>query len=407
MRHIAFILLPVLTILSLWQTSNGSKNVPPIIFVPGDGGSQLEAKLNKTSTVHYICQKTTPDYFSLWLNIELLVPVVIDCFIDNIKLVYNNETRKTTNQPGVDIRVPNFGDPFSVEWLDPTKLSPGAYFKDIGNALVEMGYERNVSIKGAPFDFRKGPSESLEYFANLKKLVEETYDQNNNTKVILLVHSMGGPMSVLFCQMQTQAWKDKYIRAIVSLSGAFAGAVKALKVFVMGDDLGVFVLNQSVLKEMQITLPSLAWLMPNPLFWKPDEILVHTASKNYSLSNIREFFEDIDYMTAWEMRQDQAPYIKFDAPGVEIHCLHGYGVHTLEKLMYKEGKFPESPSFKYGDGDGTVNKRSLESCTYWAGRQKQKVFHRKFLSVDHMQILREGQVLEYILGLVKKIQSES
>jgi len=49
--------------------------------VPGDGGSQVEAKINKTSVVHYICEKISNDYFNLWLNMELLVPVVIDCFV--------------------------------------------------------------------------------------------------------------------------------------------------------------------------------------------------------------------------------------------------------------------------------------------------------------------------------------
>ena len=58
---------------------------------------------------------------------------------------------------------------------------------------------------------------------------------NNNEKVLFVVHSMGGPMTVLFFQMQTQEWKDKYIRGMVSLAGAYGGAVKALKVFVMGE----------------------------------------------------------------------------------------------------------------------------------------------------------------------------
>lgn len=56
-------------------------------IVPGDGGSQVEAKINKTSVVHYICQKISDDYFSLWLNMELLVPYVIDCFV-RICLIY-------------------------------------------------------------------------------------------------------------------------------------------------------------------------------------------------------------------------------------------------------------------------------------------------------------------------------
>lgn len=375
-------------------------NPPPVILVPGDGGSQLEAKLNKTDTVHYICQKTTSDYFSLWLNIELLVPIVIDCWVDNIKLVYDNVTRKTYNQPGVDIRVPGFGESFRVEWLDPTKLSPGAYFKDIGNALVAMGYQRDFNIKGAPFDFRKGPSESKDFFNNLKKLVEDTYEQNGNQKVIFIVHSMGGPMSVLFFQTLEQSWKDKYVRAVVSLSGAFAGSIKPLKVFVIGDDLGVFVLNQKIMREMQITTPSLAWLMPNPQFWEPNEVLVQTDTKNYSLSNIKDFFYDINYMTGWDMRKDQEPYVNFAPPGVELHCLHGYGIQTVDKLFYKPGSFPDSPNFQYGDGDGTVNRRSLASCLRWRDKQKQKVYYQPFSNMDHMQVLRDERVISYIVNFI-------
>lgn len=107
--------------------------------------------------VHYWCKQTN-DFFNIWLNLELLLPLVIDCWIDNFKLSYNNITRTTSNQPGVEIRIPGWGTPDVVEWLDPSHASPGAYFKDIGNALVNIGYVRNVSLRGAPYDFRRGPS---------------------------------------------------------------------------------------------------------------------------------------------------------------------------------------------------------------------------------------------------------
>lgn len=61
--------------------NNDIQNLDSSFLVPGDGGSQLEARLNKTTAVHYLCQKTTKDFFSLWLNMELLVPVVIDCWV--------------------------------------------------------------------------------------------------------------------------------------------------------------------------------------------------------------------------------------------------------------------------------------------------------------------------------------
>lgn len=58
-----------------------------LIAVPGDLGNQLEAMLDKPTVVHYICYKKTNTYFTLWLNLELLVPVAIDCWIDNIRWV--------------------------------------------------------------------------------------------------------------------------------------------------------------------------------------------------------------------------------------------------------------------------------------------------------------------------------
>lgn len=154
-----------------------------LLIVPGDGGSQVDARLNKPSTVHYICDKTTKDWFNLWLNLELLAPLIIDCWTDNARLHYDNMTRTTSNSPGVEIRIPGWGSPEVVEWIDPSQAvrtfnddefvcllrscllailfqKQGAYFKEIGNALVKNGYVRGLSIRGAPYDFRKGPSES-------------------------------------------------------------------------------------------------------------------------------------------------------------------------------------------------------------------------------------------------------
>ncbi|XP_046386151.1 phospholipase A2 group XV-like [Ischnura elegans] len=373
----------------------------PVILVPGDGGSQLEAKLNKSSVVHYLCAKTTDDYFDLWLNLELLVPLVIDCWVDNMKLIYDEKTRTTSNSPGVDIRVPGFGNTSTVEWLDPSQASPSAYFKMIANELVGFGYERGTSIRGAPYDFRKGPHEQTDYFTRMKSLVEETYNDNGKKSVVLLTHSMGGVMALRFLQLQTQTWKDKYIRALVTLAAPWGGAVKSLKVFAVGDNLGVFVVREGVLREEQRSSPSLAWLLPSTNFWKHDEVLVTTAdAKNYTVQDFEEFFRDIDYKTGWEMRKDVLSIANdFTFPGVEIHCLHGYGVNTVDRLDYGIGKFPDGyPNLIYGDGDGTVNRRSLEGCTLW--QQKNKVYHQPLPDVSHMNILTDDRVIQYLRSLL-------
>lgn len=84
----------------------------------------------------------------------------------------------------MDIRIPGFGNSETVEWLDPSHAATGSYFIDIGNTLVKMGYTRNVSIKGAPYDFRKGPSKP--YQPNkFGVMTKDVFVLQMKTKIIL------------------------------------------------------------------------------------------------------------------------------------------------------------------------------------------------------------------------------
>ncbi|XP_065358344.1 phospholipase A2 group XV-like [Calliphora vicina] len=377
------------------------KRLSPVIFVPGDGGSQVDAKLNKASSPIWCASKS--DWFNLWLNLELIVIPAVYCWVDNVKLYYDNVTRTTHNTPGVEIRIPGWGDPEVVEWIDPTHNKAGAYFKDIANMLVDMGYERKRNLHGAPYDFRKAPNEHKQYFIDLKKLVEDTYEANHQTPVTFITHSMGSPMTLVFLQQQEAEWKEKYVERLISLAGAWAGSIKALKVFAMGDDLDSFFLSGKILKAEQITNPSSAWLLPSPLFWKSSEVLVETPSRVYTMSQMQDFFNDIGYPTAWEMRKDNLQYtLNFSPPGVELHCLYGDGLDTVERLRYKKDDVSDdTPKVIMGVGDGTVNRRSLKACHHWAGYQSSNISTLALAGVDHMGILLNQDVLNYIKNVMK------
>ena len=75
-----------------------------------------------------------------------------------MRLVYNNQTRTTSNAPGVDIRITGFGNCSSVEYVDPSRASAGSYYAAIATMLFKLGYDADHSLRGAPYDFRKGPS---------------------------------------------------------------------------------------------------------------------------------------------------------------------------------------------------------------------------------------------------------
>lgn len=95
-----------------------------------------------------------------------------------MKLTYNNVSRKTNNTPGVEISLPEFGGTVDMEWVDDSLIKNydfGAYFTYIAEALVKRRYVRGETLFGAPYDFRKGPSEF-----NFKILLSGTY-YNFNT----------------------------------------------------------------------------------------------------------------------------------------------------------------------------------------------------------------------------------
>ena len=86
----------------------GGRRLHPVVLVPGDGGSQIEARLNRTTTGHWWCSKTS-DWYDLWLNINEMLTFMVDCWKENVALQYDPKTRSTSNAAGGCVSVPGSG----------------------------------------------------------------------------------------------------------------------------------------------------------------------------------------------------------------------------------------------------------------------------------------------------------
>ncbi|CAG0914669.1 unnamed protein product [Notodromas monacha] len=382
--------------------------LPPVILIPGDGGNQIEGKLDKSRVVHFFCLKQTTGYVNLWFNLNLLLPFVIDCWVDNMRLIYDNVTRTTSDSPGVTTRVPGFGSTAGMEFLDPLHTFPSRYFVNIAEKLTESGYERGSNLLGAPYDFRKAPNELEEFFQKFRQLVEDAFQASNGCKVVLVAHSYGGPLMLYFFSTVSQEWKNTYVGALISLSAAWAGCVKPIKAVAAGDNLNIFFLDEFSIRKEQRSSPSIHFLFPSPHFWGKNEILVSRPSKNYSSADYAAFYADIGDLDGYEMYKDVKDLIDPRIPpGVEVHCLYGVGVDTWERIFYDDdASFPDEPSaLVNGDGDGTVNLRSLQACKFWEGKQKHSIYALPLRGIDHLEILRNEFVLSYVAKVAKRFRS--
>lgn len=103
---------------------------------------------------------------------------------------------------------------------------------------------------------------------------------------------------------------------------------------ILGENLGVYVIKQLTVRAEQRTCSSLSYVLPSDKLWAKDEVLVSTPTKNYTISNLYDYFKDIDFLDGYEMYKDTYSYAStgLNAPGVEVHCLHGMNVtDTIER----------------------------------------------------------------------------
>ncbi|CAF1431680.1 unnamed protein product [Rotaria sordida] len=394
--------LLLLSFICINNNINGNNIHYPAIFIPGNGGSQIWARLNRTTPPpHFLCARHV-DWFELWFNIRLLLPEVIDCFIDNMRLTYNSTTKKTSNLDGIDIKIPGFGETSTIEYFDSSGYSFSSYFASIIRSLVTLGYKRGLNLRGAPYDFRRGLDEQDNFLINLTQLVIDTYEKNNQTKIIFITHSMGGLFALYWLHQQTNSFKEKYIHSMINIGTPWGGAIKALRLMASGDNIDVYVVSPIRVRPYQRSAPSTAFVMPSINFWTKDEVVIVTPIRNYTVYQYKDFFNDIKYPIGYEYWLNNKNLLdELKPPDIELHEIYSTHIPTPGVLLYNNHSFPDlQPIVLPDDGDGTVNLRSLLGFKNWKNKQKQNIHTLELPGVEHLAILRHPMTVNYVVQVL-------
>ena len=90
------------------------------------------------------------------------------------------------------------------------------------------------------------------------------------------------------------------------------------------------------------------------------------------------------------------------------HSQHNNG-DCIYRIVYSSN-FTANAKAKLmkGEGDGTVNVRSLAACTKWEKEMsgRHKLQHHVFNNTDHLQILRDEAPSEYVKVLISNLNQE-
>lgn len=319
--------------------------IRPIIFVPGKGGSQIEAMVLTPPNPE--CSGYS-SWYRLWMDLWTFFYGGVDCWADSMQIYYNKSAGTSRNAPGVLTRVPGWGKTDTIEYIDPSWTAwvlgnLGVYLHDFVEELVYRGYEREKSLRGAPYDFRYAPHSHPEFMENFTKLIEETYEQNENTKVLLVAHSLGGIFSTYFLNTKTQEWKDRYLAGLITANTPWAGTILATRMYTAGYNFEIDAIDRVVIRGQQRSYETSVFLMPRSPAWSDDEVLVSTPQKNFTVNEYEEFFSSLNSSNGWNVLQRvRNPDYDLRHPGIPLFCFYSLGIPTSESLMYEsEVNYPE------------------------------------------------------------------
>ncbi|CAD5114306.1 unnamed protein product [Dimorphilus gyrociliatus] len=380
----------------------------PIILVPGIGGCQLEAKLTDDFEGDKDCHHER-EWFRVWADVAQFSSMSKEsiCLQKYLKLIYNETTKISESPKGIKTRIPGWGETTTLEYVDPSWTAwiwgnLGTYLSPLVSSLLALGYKRGRDLRGAPYDWRKGPHSQIDFFIKLKILIEETTNLNKQ-KVVLFSHSLGGIFTLYFLQIMPRVWKDKHIDNFVAVNSPWGGTILSLLCYASGYNWGIPYVDPLSLRVLQRSYESSSYVFPNMNSYSKNESLVLTPSKIYTIENIEEFFDDIEFNRGNEFSYNVMPIIKMLMhPEVTVNCIYSSGIKSPAKLSYEQGFPDEQPKFIYEDGDGTLITRSMKACEIWNGEKSHPDYNfylHHVPGVNHHDILSNKNFLK-ILNIV-------
>lgn len=223
----------------------------PVIFIPGIGGSEMKATQdivwNKENGHGGMFSYAYKSDEKIWVNQDRAAELGNDDYFDVLRLKTDGIT------PEADLS------------LTGNLTSFG--YGDIDSFFTGMGYVKNTNFFIFPYDWRKDVRENQN---TLDSLVEQAKTASGQTKVNLVVHSMGGLIAHNYIANPIKAAK---VNKLIELGVPHLGTVDSLKTLRYGSWLGydfrLFMLGipPSETKDVSQNLPSFFELMPSSKYY--------------------------------------------------------------------------------------------------------------------------------------------
>lgn len=364
--------------------SSSALSRTPVILVPGTMGSVLRGDVSGRKKFWY-CPSDLKDS-DIWISERYIVPPMVNCLGDWLTMKYDPVTKTAVDQDNVSLHTIDFGGLKGMTFLDD--LFKGVhiipYFKKYISYLQERGYVEGQDLFGAPFDWRRGLVLGDKYWQDVKELVEKAYTLNEQSKVSLVGHSLGGYFVHYFLSNVTTAeWRNKYIESAILVAPSFGGAGTVVEQLWNGKvsflrNLG---LNDEVEAKLSSSVGALYVHLPNVNVFGENTVFIDEDGKEFKARDVegilrnngkfRETPEIYELNKEFSHQKIEA----LDVPTVIVYndalkTTMGYNLQKKEKLRSKGDSVVNAEGFHHACNDWKPTKKllcyNLNSTSEWA-----------------------------------------
>jgi lysophospholipase-3 len=253
-------------------------------------------------------------------------------------------------------------------------------------------------------------------------LIEETYHENNNTRVHLVGHS-NGPLYAQYVLTHTsQAWKDKFIHGFTPIAGNWPGQGLLYPVLFTGLNITDFTFpttqaNAASSATMYQSHPSSYMSSADPAAFQNQEVVVRTVQGGieYTPADNMQLFGDAGLSLSQELAAYYIGFVKFadpaSFPNVDVYAEKGSGIPTAVGLVLQDLTVGQVLDLSDPDifiiRDGDVNQEDItnDAILVW---QNMSCFRFEFtdnVGVDHFSLPSNPALLQRLLLNLQRTKS--
>lgn len=359
-------------------------SLKPIVIIPGLFGNQLEATFNYQQK-HFYCSSSKKS-FSLTANLRYFVPPFFNCLFDWMMPIFNQTTNRFEDPLYKNVTVFDFGGEKSTE-CQISNIFCFDVYRSMIRHFRQFGYQVKKNLFFAPQDWRFGYIGKNNFYPNLKALVEQAF-QINQEKVVLISHSAGivnvQTFLIHFVEIE---WISKYLDFQIFIAPALGGWAEPISCYI-GSEFSDF---SSLLKDkfeyFCQNFPFLYQSLPREEVYSNHTVLIDEKGKHYNSTSVREYLAQKDRLFNAKY-QAALPYFKLDNfSRLLTKVVFNSQIETVVgfRLNWTNGK----DRFLFGEGDGTIPTYFEEQfCSFLecVDIHNSKVVHNRL--IVHQEVLK-------------------